>query len=342
MESSETLHQAFLDDIVDISPLIEDYMAANLFELEVEYSDGIDTSVLFNLVLGMVIGELTTMGIEIMGGTEIYEDPKKIELIKVLRREFDIRNLQRTLMANESLRSAIQSAASDWDEENIVNTVALLAKNSNPLGTTWDFIAKHSLKDVVSTHNLERHILRIIENIENGVFSNTYEDENIVNYTIAVAEQRLRFIRYVSLLRSNLIKIPNIMLERANMVIDEAILTYDIDLINNIDSESVAAYLDPQDPHPAYRADGSPDIQLVEHHKRLHYHHTECLVAKHIIQGVINEDAPYAMLLVADGYRESWSFEKNIEVLRSYIKDLKLSDECISLMEQWMKVLTIQ
>ena len=341
MNSSEELQNGFLADIVDISPLIEDYMAAKLYELEVEYSDGVDDHVLFNLVLGMVLGELSTMGIEIFGGTDIYNDPTTIELIKVLRSEFDIKNLRRTLLDKDDFKVAIESASQEWDEDNIIHTVSAIAIGLFPLSTKWKFIHDNSL-NCASTHSLERHILRLIDSIESGVFSDNEEDELIARYTEAISMQRAKFINYVSILRKEVNVIEDVVRHEANIILDEALMTYDIDLINNMHPDNIGIYLDRKDPHPAYRGDGQEDIELVKHHKRLHNHHVECLYAKKMISGTLSQDAPYILLLVADGYREPWTYEQNIDAFEKYTKPLNLSDTAMDYARQWIRLISSQ
>lgn len=342
MESSKELQQEFLDDIVKISPLIEDYMAAKLFELEVEYQDDVGQLTIFNLVLGMILGELTTMGIEIFGGSDIYNDPEKITLIKYLRSIFDLEAMRELLIRSEDFRNDIESASADWDEENVVHSVAQFATATFPLSTEWEYIEKRSLEHVASTHNLERHLLRIIEAVENGTFSDNEEDELINQYTQEVSAQRSRFIQHIQTLRKDLQDIEGVVNHSANMIIDESLLTYDVDLINNMHPDHILLYLNPDDPHPAYRSDKQDDIQLVNHHKRLHTHHVECLLVKELLTNEVTHDAPYVVLLVADGYRDPWSVEDNIKVFEEYTKPLNLSVAMLEHARRWIKLIAKQ
>lgn len=341
MDSIEVIQSEFVKDMQEVSPLIEDYMAAELYQLELDYAESDPgDDVIFNLLLTMVIGELTTMGIDVLGGTDIYNDPIKIELIKVLRSEFDIRNLKRLLARSEDFRNAIDSASGDWDEENIVKVVADIAKEIFPVGTRWEYIANLALENIVSTHSLERHILRLIEHIENGTYTDSEEDDLVIKYTSAISEQRSRYIRNVGMIRRDIIDIEGIVQYKADILLDKSLISYDIDLINNMHPDYILVYLDPKDPHPAYRADGQPDIELVGHHKRLHSHHAECLGYKNLITGELSNDAPYVLMLVADGYREPWSEEKNIAYFLEYVKDLNLSSEIITLAKRWFSMIT--
>jgi len=340
MYSSEELQDQFLDDIVEISPLIEDYLAAQLYELEVEYAEDISDETKFNLVLRMVLGELSTIGIEIYGGTDIFNDTEKIELIKVLRKEFDIWNLRTTLMSSEDFRNSVESSSRDWDEENIVHVISSIARDIFPLSTTWEYINNMALEHVASTNNLHQHVMRLIESIESGVISNNEEDELISEYTKQISFQRVRFIQHIEALRRDLLDFQDIDNYKVNMVLDDALMTYDIDLINNLQPDQISIYLDDADPHPAYRSDGKPDVRIVEHHKKLHTHHAECLLLKNLLTGDFNSDVPYVALLVADGHREPWTIEKNIQTFREYTKDLKLSAVLNATADRWMKLIT--
>ncbi len=337
---SNQTQSLFVEEIRKYSRNIDEYLAAQRYLTEVEDPDDATPEVVFNLVIGMVVDELGQLGLT-LPVRDVYTDVDMINLMLHLRSRFDIEEFSNVLRDSDSLAEDLTTLLSsdDYVIESLPGEVIDTIRVQYPLSSIWEFLHIH--RDVIEGSVLfQDHIEGLLKLSFDDVKSDV-DDAIVIAYTKVVETHQKRVRTYIEDIVDNLELDEKDSTGLLN-VMDPGY--HDSDLPGKVPKTSMAMYLDPLDPHPAYAPRGYED-EAVLAHKESSWHHVEYYAMserrKELLQTLSPTTLPHLIAIVADLYRPQWSVEDNVNQMRETItKVVQLPTEVMEFLEKCIAIMS--
>ena len=263
--ANQNIREEFLNDIVNISTNISEYMNNKLYLTEVEDIDSINDGLIFNLVVDMTLGELSELGIIIDAGEELYHEVDILKMVLDLRRNFAYDKLLNKLSSNDELSALISSIvdSEEYDPELLIQEIIGVLASSFPLSEVWPKLVE--LED--NFHNTDAFIQYInytLENAESNSPLSEIETDNLIKYTEMV-------VKHVNRVSARIKAVIAVHDEVDTAALEDRLGKHDVDLVRVVGKELSQQYL--YDGHPT-TTEGS-EVESILDHKRSKRHHIE-------------------------------------------------------------------
>lgn len=326
-----TFKNEFILNIRRLSYNISEYLDNKMYLKEMEDEDAIDDDVIFNLVVGMVIDELDMMGITISERESAYSDVSLLTTIQILREVFSIEFFSKLAERIPNIQGYILGSIQneEVDPEIFIHDLSLYCYKSFPLSTMWEHLVRHT-DQFSSTMPFLDHVSYIAKHadVKQGNNDTDILIPQYVNYVLVHSSRVRTDVRY-------LLSHPESEdVDDIDKYIN-SLQEHDHRLANVMPSEHIPAYMNEDDPHPAYSA-GKQDIEEISRFKTNCKHHFEYYAARPNITDV---DDYTLILIAADFFRPTWELDLNVSIMLEYANDTKLSDVMIERIEYYLKLL---
>lgn len=310
--------QKFIDTIRSVSIQVNEYLDSRMYQADCPDPDAITTSTIYNRVMSMAIQELDELGITLHIDGDIYVSNESAELVMMLRQSFDKNQFNRIINGDKELITRIQSLleGDEYDPELLICEVIELLHANIPLSDVWNILNKN--KDILSCKpGFKAHITALVE-FSSDQIANSYNENALITYVTKISEHaarvKFRIEALVSVIESELY-------EELLKGIDK----YAADLMNDVDLDMVASYLEYND-HPAYW--GNPtDAPFVAAYKRRHPWHAEYYE--------VRSSRPFGdnwVRIVCDVYDDKLNTEDNLKrIYKIFPRPLKDDKDLVSL-----------